>query len=137
SYSLPRLHPPLLSPRFSFCRYGDPPTLPSSLHDALPISAAVLIGLLPELGRRTGKQIAMLAGLAPVNQDSGTHRGQRVIRGGRRRVRQALYMAAVASLTTASPLSAFYRRLRDAGKPAKVALVALARRILTTLNAMV
>jgi transposase len=101
------------------------------------VTAAVLIGLLPELGRRTGKQIAMLAGLAPVNQDSGTHRGQRVIRGGRRRVRQALYMAAVASLTTASPLNAFYRRLRDAGKPAKVALVALARKILTTLNAMV
>jgi transposase len=68
-----------------------------------PVTAAVLIGLMPELGRRPGKQLAMLAGLAPLNNDSGTRRGQRSIRGGRRRVRQALYMAAVAALTTNSP----------------------------------
>jgi transposase len=100
------------------------------------VGAAVLIGLLPELGHRSAKQIAMLAGLAPVNQDSGIKRGQRSIRGGRRRVRQALYMAAVVTLRTRSPLTAFYDRLRNAGKPAKVALIALARKILVILNAM-
>ena len=101
-----------------------------------PVAAAVLIGLLPELGRRSGKQLAMLAGLAPLNNDSGDRRGRRSIRGGRRRVRQALYMAAVASLKTGSPLKAFYNRLRNAGKAPKSALIALARKILTTLNAM-
>jgi transposase len=101
------------------------------------VGAAILTGLLPELGHRSAKQIAMLAGLAPVNNDSGTKRGQRSIRGGRRRVRQALYMAAVVTLRTRSPLKAFYDRLRDAGKPAKVALIALARKILVTINAMV
>lgn len=102
-----------------------------------PVTAAVLIGLMPELGRRSGKQLAMLAGLAPVNNDSGTRRGQRSIRAGRRRVRQALYMAAVASLTTNSPVKAFYKRLRDAGKPPKPAIVALARKMLAILNAMI
>lgn len=100
------------------------------------VGAAILIGLLPELGHRSPRQIAMLAGLAPINQDSGTKRGQRSIRGGRRRVRQALYMAAVVTLRTRSPFAAFYSRLRNAGKPAKVALIALARKILVTLNAM-
>jgi transposase len=101
------------------------------------VGAAILTGLLPELGHRSAKQIAMLAGLAPVNQDSGTRRGQRAICGGRRRVRQALYMAAVVTLRTRSPLKAFYDRLRNAGKPPKVALIALARKILVILNAMV
>ena len=100
------------------------------------VAAAVLLGLLPELGHRSSKQIAMLAGLAPVNCDSGSQRGQRAIQGGRRRVRQALYMAAVVTLRTRSPLKAFYDRLREAGKPAKVALIALARKILVILNAM-
>ncbi|KFL24870.1 hypothetical protein JP74_22630 [Devosia sp. 17-2-E-8] len=77
-----------------------------------------------------------LAGLAPLNNDSGLRRGQRSIRGGRRRVRQALYMAAVASLRTHSPLNAFYHRLRQAGKPPKPALVALARKLLVTINAI-
>lgn len=101
-----------------------------------PVGAATLIALMPELGRRSAKQIAMLAGLAPVNNDSGARRGQRSIRAGRRRVRQALYMAAVAALTSRSPMKAIYARLRAAGKPAKVALIALARKILVTLNAI-
>ncbi|MFD1944579.1 transposase, partial [Paradevosia shaoguanensis] len=101
-----------------------------------PVTASVLAALMPELGRRSGKQIATLAGLAPLNNDSGLRRGQRSIRGGRRRVRQALYMAAVASLRTQSPLNAFYHRLRQAGKPPKPALVALARKLLVTINAM-
>lgn len=102
-----------------------------------PVTATTLIALMPELGQRSAKQIAMLAGLAPVNNDSGTHRGQRTIRAGRRRVRQALYMAAVAALTSRSPMKAHYKKLREAGKPAKVALIALARKILVTLNAIV
>jgi transposase len=101
-----------------------------------PVTATTLIALMPELGRRSAKQIAMLAGLAPVNNDSGARRGQRAIRGGRRRVRQALYMAAVASVTSKSPLKHVYKTLRDAGKPAKVALIAVARKILVTLNAI-
>lgn len=89
-----------------------------------PVTATTLIALMPELGQRSAKQIAMLAGLAPV-------------RAGRRRVRQALYMAAVAALTSRSPMKAHYKKLREAGKPAKVALIALARKILVTLNAIV
>lgn len=102
-----------------------------------PVGAAILLGLLPELGHRSPKQIAMLAGLAPVNCDSGSQRGKRGIKGGRRRVRQALYMAAVVTLRTRSRLKDFYDRLRNAGKPAKVALIALAHKILIILNAMV
>lgn len=102
-----------------------------------PVTAAILVATMPELGKRSSRQIAMLAGLAPLNNDSGASRGQRTIRGGRRRVRQALYMAAVASLTTKSPLASFYRRLREAGKPAKLALIALARKLLITINAII
>ncbi len=101
-----------------------------------PVTAATLSALLPELGTISNKSVAMLAGLAPVNSDSGARRGQRAIRGGRRRVRQALYMVAVTSIAHASPLRGFYDRLRQCGKPAKVALIALARKILTILNAI-
>lgn len=101
-----------------------------------PVGSAILTGLVPELGSRPAGQIAMLVGLAPVNHDSGAMRGQRSIKGGRRRVREALYMVAVATLRTRSPLKSFYDRLRAAGKPAKVALIALARKILVILNAM-
>lgn len=102
-----------------------------------PIAAATLSALMPELGWRTGKAIAMLAGLAPINADSGLRRGQRSIRGGRRRVRQALYMAAVSALRTKSVFKATYDRLRTAGKAPKVALIAIARKMLVALNAMV
>ncbi len=101
-----------------------------------PVTATTLIALLPELGTVSNKAIAMLAGLAPINADSGLKRGKRVIRGGRRRVRQALYMVAVTSLRHASQMRRFYDRLRSRGKPAKVALIALARKILTILNAI-
>ncbi len=112
-------------------------TLMRSMPGVGPVTAATLIALMPELGRRPNKAIAMLAGLAPLNADSGKKRGQRAIRGGRRRVRQALYMAAVSTLRNGSPFMAFYKKLREAGKPPKVALVALARKILVILNAMV
>jgi transposase len=119
------------------CELARTETLIRSMPGVGPVAAATLIALMPELGRRPNKAIAMLAGLAPLNADSGTKRGQRIIRGGRQRVRQALYMAAVSTLRHGSPLTAFYRKLRDAGKPPKVALIALARKILITLNAMV
>lgn len=101
-----------------------------------PVAATVLLAQMPELGCIAAKPIAALAGLAPFNNDSGAFRGRRSVRGGRTRVRQALYMAALAAARSATPLGAFHRRLIDAGKPPKLALVALARKLLTTLNAI-
>ena len=96
-----------------------------------------LIAQMPELGQVGPKQIAALAGLAPFNVDSGTYRGRlRKIGGGRKRVRDALYMAALNAVRRADPFKAFYTRLRQAGKPAKLALIAVARKLLTVLNAM-
>ena len=102
-----------------------------------PVCAATLLALLPELGARSPKAIAALAGLAPFNADSGQWRGTRRIHGGRRRVREALYMAAVSVTRTNSRFARAYRAMREAGKPAKLALVAVARRLLVTLNAIV
>lgn len=101
-----------------------------------PVTAAALLALVPELGARPGKAIAALAGLAPLNRDSGEMRGRRTIGGGRKRVRDALYMAAVSASRSKSRFAASYRRLRDAGKPAKLAFIALARKLLVTANAV-
>ena len=102
-----------------------------------PVAAATLLALMPELGARPPKIIAALAGLAPYNVDSGKHRGRRVISGGRRRVREALYMAAVtAARASRHRFGQFYRTLLAAGKPAKLALVAVARKIIVTANAV-
>lgn len=101
-----------------------------------PVAAHVLAALLPELGQRTPKTIAALVGLAPINADSGQKRGQRMIRGGRKRVRDALYMAALAAVRCNMAFKAFYSRLRQAGKAPKLALIAVARKLLTVLNAM-
>ena len=101
-----------------------------------PVTAATLIALAPELGHRSPKSIAALAGLAPINADSGRYRGQRSIRGGRKRIRNALYVAAVVASRTKSRFATFYRTLRDAGKSPKQAFVALARKLLVTLNAI-
>ncbi len=101
-----------------------------------PVGAATLLALLPELGRRSPKAIAALAGLAPFNCDSGQRRGARQIRGGRKRVRDALYMAAVTAARSQTRLGAFARALRAAGKPPKLVLIALARKILVILNAL-
>jgi transposase len=102
-----------------------------------PVAAHVCIALLPELGQRSPKTIAALVGLAPLNADSGQKRGQRLIRGGRKRVRDALYMAALAAIRCNPGFAAFYKRLRDAGKAPKVALIAVARKLLIALNGMV
>ena len=93
---------------------------------------------LPELGSLNRKQIAALAGLAPLNRDSGKSLGKRQIWGGRASVRTALYMACVASLRCNPVLQELYSRLtKQARKPTKVALVACMRKLLTILNAMV
>jgi transposase len=102
-----------------------------------PVSARVLLVELPELGTLDRKKIAALVGLAPIARDSGRHRGRRSIAGGRGQVRSSLYMATVAAIRANAVIHAFYQRLREAGKPAKVAIVACMRKILTILNAMV
>lgn len=101
-----------------------------------PRIARVCIAELPELGTLTRRQISALVGLAPFNQDSGRRRGKRAIEGGRGQVRAALYMAVMVTLRRKLPLVRFYERLRAAGKPAKVAMVATMRKLLTILNAM-
>jgi transposase len=98
-------------------------------------TAAILIGNLPELLRLDNRQIAKLCGLAPMTHDSGQMRGYRSIRGGRARVRQALYMASVSAIRSHPVLQEFYQRLRNEGKPGKVAMVAVARKLLIILNA--
>jgi transposase len=101
-----------------------------------PVLSRTLLGELPELGRLTHKQIAALVGVAPMARDSGTWRGRRGVTGGRAPVRTALYMAAVTAAHHNPVIRVFYRRLRAAGKPAKVALTACMRKLLTILNAM-
>lgn len=99
------------------------------------ISAGVLVHL-PELGRVSKREIAALAGLAPYNNDSGTKRGQRSIRAGRTPVRSLLYMAALVATRHNRSMRAMYARLLSAGKPKKLALIAVARKLLTILNAL-
>jgi len=101
-----------------------------------PTTARTLLADLPELGQLDRRAIAALVGVAPMNCDSGQSRGQRHIWGGRAPVRTTLYMAALTATRHNVALRAFYRRLRDAGKPAKVALVAVMRKLLTIVNAM-
>lgn len=101
-----------------------------------PITARTLLAELPELGTLDRRAIAALVGVAPFNCDSGQHRGHRHIWGGRASVRATLYMAAVSAARHNPLLATFYRRLRTAGKPAKVALVATMRKLITILNAM-
>ena len=101
------------------------------------VISRTLLAELPELGRLNRKQIAALVGVAPLNWDSGTLRGRRAIWGGRAAVRAALYMAALVASRRNSVIRDFYRRLRNAGKAPKVALVACMRKLLTILNAMI
>lgn len=102
-----------------------------------PITACTLIAELPELGQLDRRAIAALAGLAPMNRDSGTLRGRRMITGGRPTVRRALYMATVSALRGNPAIASFYARLTARGRPNKVALIAAMRKLLTILNAIV
>jgi transposase len=101
------------------------------------VVSQTLLASLPELGTLKPRQVTALVGLAPFAHDSGQHRGKRRIFGGRAEVRAKLYMAALTASRTQGPLADFYQRLRAAGKQAKVALVALARKLLTIVNAVV
>jgi len=101
-----------------------------------PVTTLVLIADLPELGQVPDKQIVALCGLAPHARDSGKWHGKRMTRGGRARVRTALYMAALVATRHNLVIKTFYRRLLRAGKDKKVALTACMRKLLVILNAM-
>ncbi len=101
-----------------------------------PTLASTLLGELPELGQLDRRQIAALVGVAPLARDSGTLHGRRTCWGGRAGIRQVLYMAALVAARFNPVLRAFYQRLRAAGKPAKLALTAVARKLLVLLNAI-
>lgn len=99
-------------------------------------TANYLIAFLPELGQISHKAVAALVGIAPFNRDSGNQRGKRFIQGGRAKLRHVIYMAAIASTRWNPDLKKFYERLRAAGKPAKVAMIAVARKLLSMANSV-
>lgn len=106
-----------------------------SLRGAGPVLQATLACELPELGRLDGKAVARLVGVAPLARDSGQWRGRRTIWGGRAGIRTVLYMSALTALRYEPRLREFYQRLRARGKAAKVAIVAVMRKMLVILNA--
>lgn len=101
------------------------------------LTACSIMALMPELGTLNDQQAAALAGLAPFNADSGTFKGHRHIQGGRSSVRKALYMAALAASRHNPILKAIYLRLRLHGKPSKVALTAIMRKLIILLNRLI
>lgn len=98
-------------------------------------TACFLLADLPELGSLSKGQVAKLVGVAPLNKDSGLMRGKRMISGGRRQIRDALYVAALPAIRFDPVMKAFYKRLKTNGKPSKVALVAVMRKMIIILNA--
>ena len=102
-----------------------------------PQTARTLLAEMPELGSLSRREIASLAGLAPMNRDSGTMRGKRMIQGGRRSVRAVLYMAALIASRRNPVFKTYYQHLLANGKAKKLALLAIARKLLVALNAMV
>jgi len=116
--------------------HADLAKLLTSVKGVGPTTASTLLAQLPELGKLNRKQITSLVGLAPINRDSGTLRGQRHIFGGRADVRRVLYVAALVGTRFNPVLKAFYARLLAAGKPKKVALVACMHKLLVILNAI-
>lgn len=99
-------------------------------------TAAMILAQMPELGTLNRREAAALAGLAPFNRDSGNMRGKRTIFGGRRAVRNSLYMAALVASRFNPILAPFYQRLLSAGKPPKLALTAVMRKLLIALNSV-
>jgi transposase len=102
-----------------------------------PQVSRTLLAYLPELGQGTRQQISALVGLAPFNDDSGKQSHTRHIRGGRGKVRLGLYQAAVVAIRHCPPMKDFYARLKQRGKASKVALIAVARKLLVLANALV
>jgi transposase len=112
-------------------------TLLRSIPGVGPVVTATLLGCLPELGTLSPQEAAALVGVAPMSQDSGTHRGARHIWGGRAPVRTALYQAVVCGIRRNPVIGALYRRLHEeGGKPTKVAMVACMRKLVLIANAM-
>lgn len=101
-----------------------------------PVSAAMLVAEMPELGRMTAGEAAAMAGLAPVPHDSGVMRGRQAVAGGRRALRQVLYQAALAAACHNSVPKPLAKRLTGRGKPRKVVIIAIARRLVTIANAI-
>ena len=101
-----------------------------------PLTAAILVAHLPELGHWDSKALTSLVGLAPWSRDSGQKRGQRAIRGGRGIVRKVLYLCACSVIQVNGELRRFYQNLRQRGKPGNLALVAVMRKLLLQLNAL-
>jgi transposase len=101
------------------------------------VAAVTMLACLAEIGSLNAKQVGMLAGLAPIADQSGERDGVRVIWGGRPAVRRVLYLAALSASRFNPSMNAFYRRLRACGKPAKVALIAVARKLAVLANTLV
>ncbi len=101
-----------------------------------PVASTMLIAEMPELGQLSGEQAAALAGLAPIARDSGTMRGKRAIGGGRRQLRHVMFQAALVASHHNPILKTFADRLRAAGKPHKVVITAVARKLVTIANAL-
>jgi transposase len=102
-----------------------------------PVTAAIILSDLPEIGHLDRKKIAALVGVAPFNNDSGHRSGKRRVKGGRESVRHVLYMATLAATRFNPVIQRFYQHLLKLGKPHKVALVACMRKLLSILNAMI
>jgi transposase len=100
------------------------------------VTSLTLLAKCPELGTLGRREIASLAGVAPLARDSGKHRGKRFIWGGRAELRAVLYMAALSACRCNPLIKAFAQRLKAAGKPPKVVIVACMRKLLTIMNAM-
>jgi transposase len=101
------------------------------------VAAATLIASMAELGSLSAKQIGMLAGLAPIADQSGRRDGARVIWGGRANVRRILYLAAISAARFNTDMKAFYARLTAKGKPAKAGLIAVARKLVVLANSLI
>lgn len=100
------------------------------------LTAYYLLSNLPEIGKVSHKKLAALVGVAPFNRDSGKGQGKRFIKGRRARLRQILYMSAITAIRHNPPLKAFYQRKRAEGKPGKVAIIAVVRKLLSMANSV-
>jgi len=109
----------------------------SSIKGISQITAAALIAEIPELGTLRPRQAASLAGLAPIARDSGTWKGKRIIQGGRKFLREALYMPALVASRFNPDMTVKYQALKAAGKPSKVALTAVMRKLIILANTLI
>jgi len=116
---------------------GSKKRLLESLPGVGPKTAIALLVWLPELGTLNRQEVAALTGTAPLSNDSGQRHGRRRIREGRKRVRRYLYLSAMSAIRVAAPLRSFYQHLREEGKPGHKAIVAVMRRLVVILNAMI